>query len=124
MARRKSSRTRNSAFNIATGIGGQMLRILLNFAVRTVFIHILGKVYLGVNGLFSNTLTLLSLTELGFATAMNFKLYKPLEGTKQKEFVGILVDGDSNAVTIETGEGERMVFPRKDIAVARLTIDF
>ncbi len=52
------------------------------------------------------------------------KLYKPLEGTKQKEFVGILVDGDSNAVTIETEEGERMVFPRKDIAVARLTIDF
>ena len=52
------------------------------------------------------------------------KLYKPLEGTKQKEFVGILVDGDSNAVTIETEEGERMVFPRKDIAVACLTIDF
>lgn len=85
MARRKSSRTRNSAFNIATGIGGQMLRILLNFAVRTVFIHVLGKVYLGVNGLFSNILTLLSLTELGFATAMNFKLYKPLaDGDEQR----------------------------------------
>lgn len=85
MARRKSSRTRNSAFNVVTGVGGQMLRILLNFVVRTVFIHVLGKEYLGVTGLFTNILTMLSLTELGFGTAINFKLYKPLaEGDEHR----------------------------------------
>ena len=76
--RKKSSRTRNSILNISTSIGGQLLATILKFVVRTVFIHTLGKAYLGINGLFSDILTMLSLTELGFDTAINFKLYKPL----------------------------------------------
>ncbi len=75
---RKESRTRNSLINIATGIGGQILSIILKFVTRTVFIHTLGTSYIGINGLFSNILTMLSLTELGLDAAINFKLYKPL----------------------------------------------
>lgn len=74
----KESRTRNSLMNIATGISGQFLSTILKFITRTVFIHTLGTAYLGINGLFSNILTMLSLTELGLDTAINFKLYKPL----------------------------------------------
>lgn len=74
----KQSRTRNSILNLSTSLGVQLLATLLKFAVRTVFIHSLGKAYLGVNSLFSDILTMLSLTELGFDTAINFKLYKPL----------------------------------------------
>lgn len=76
---KKNSRTVNSIINVTTSIGGQLLSIVLKFVVRTVFIHTLGKTYLGINGLFSDILTMLSLTELGFDTAINFKLYKPLE---------------------------------------------
>jgi O-antigen/teichoic acid export membrane protein len=61
-----------------TSIGGQLLVTVLKFVTRTVFIHTLGKSYLGINGLFSEILTMLSLTELGIDTAINFKLYKPL----------------------------------------------
>ena len=78
------SRTRNSIINIVTGIGGQICSTVLKFAVRTVFIHVLGKSFLGINGLFSNILTMLSLTELGFDTAINFKLYKPLANKDDK----------------------------------------
>lgn len=78
MARPSHSRTRNSILNIVTGLGGQFVSIALKFLCRTVFIHTLGKVYLGVNGFFSDILTLLSLTELGFDTAIAFKLFKPL----------------------------------------------
>ena len=74
----RESRTVNSIRNVTTSIGGQFLTSILRFAVRTVFIHTLGKPYLGINGLFSDILTMLSLTELGFDTAINFKLYKPL----------------------------------------------
>ncbi|MBO5520759.1 MAG: hypothetical protein J5973_03700, partial [Eubacterium sp.] len=74
----KESRTRNTILNVVTGMGGQLLATLLKFVVRTVFIHTLGKSYLGINGLFSDILTMLSLTELGLDTAINFKLYKPL----------------------------------------------
>ena len=45
---------------------------------RSSKVNTLGKSYLGINGLFSDILTMLSLTELGFDTAINFKLYKPL----------------------------------------------
>lgn len=34
--------------------------------------------YLGINGLFSNILTMLSLAELGIGTAIVYALYKPL----------------------------------------------
>ena len=81
----KNSRTKNSIINILTSTGGQLLNIILKFVVRTVFIHALGKQYLGINGLFSDILTMLSLTELGFDTAINFKLYKPLaDGDKKR----------------------------------------
>lgn len=80
----KASRTKNSFLNLITGIGGQLLTTVLKFVTRTVFISVLGKSYLGINGLFSDILTMLSLTELGFDTAINFKLYKPLAEKDEK----------------------------------------
>lgn len=75
---KSNSRTKNSVLNLTASMGGELLTTLLKFVVRTVFIHTLGKAYLGINGLFADLLTMLSLTELGFDTAINFKLYKPL----------------------------------------------
>ena len=73
-----NSRSANSLRNFATGIGGQFLSILLRFIARTVFIHTLGKEYLGISGLFTDVLTMLSLTELGMDTAIHYRMYKPL----------------------------------------------
>lgn len=81
---KKNSRTQNSIRNMTTSMGGQLLNTLLQFVVRTIFIQTLGKSYLGINGLFSNILTMLSLTELGLDTAINFKLYKPLAEKDEK----------------------------------------
>jgi len=64
--------------NLSTGFGAQLLTAILRFVTRTVFIHTLGGAYLGINGYFSDILTMLSLTELGLDTAINYKLYKPL----------------------------------------------
>ena len=79
----KHSRTTNSFYNFITGIGGQMLKILMDFLVRTVFIAKLGKVFLGLNGLFSNILTMLSLAELGVGSAIIYKLYEPIARNDQ-----------------------------------------
>ncbi len=73
-----NSRTVNSARNVAASIGGQFVGNLLRFVCRTVFIYTLGKQYLGISGLYTNILTLLSMTELGFSTAVAYSLYKPL----------------------------------------------
>ena len=73
-----ASRTKNSILNIFTGFAGQLLTILLSFISRSVFIKTLGTSYLGINGLFSDILSLLSLAELGFDTAISYRLYKPI----------------------------------------------
>ena len=72
------SRTTNTLYNFVSSIGGQFLTILMNIITRTVFIHTLGKSYLGINGLFSNILTVLSLAEFGVGSAILYKLYEPI----------------------------------------------
>lgn len=72
------SRTKNTVLNMASGFTLQIITLILNFVTRTVFIKTLGVSYLGINGLFSDILSLLSLAELGFDTAISFRLYKPI----------------------------------------------
>ena len=48
--------------NMAVGVGGQMFTYILQFISRTVFIYTLGKEYLGISGLFSNFIGVLSVT--------------------------------------------------------------
>lgn len=78
-------RIHNSMRNIVYRIISQIANIVLKFVSRTVFIHILGVEYLGINGLFSEILQMLALADLGFSTAMVFSMYKPLaEGDETK----------------------------------------
>ena len=57
---------------------GQIITFVMGFVVRTVFINTLGKTFLGIHGYFADILKLLSLTNLGFGTAISYRLYKPL----------------------------------------------
>lgn len=74
----EESRTKNSIRNIKTGAIVQIINRLMVFVVRTVFIKMLNTDYLGVNGLFTNVLTILSFAELGIGTAIIFNMYKPI----------------------------------------------
>ncbi|UQZ85692.1 Polysaccharide biosynthesis protein [Paenibacillus konkukensis] len=71
-------RTKNSIINISVGLGNQLIITLLSFFSRTVFIHTLGLDYLGVNGLFTNILSMLSLAEAGIGSSIIYHLYKPV----------------------------------------------
>ena len=51
---------------------------LLKFVVRFVFVRTLPVEFLGINGLFSNIISVLSLAELGIGPAIVYSLYKPL----------------------------------------------
>lgn len=72
------SRTSNSILNISITLGCQIIRLILSFATRTIFIKLLGDEFNGINGLFSNILSILSLAELGIGGAITFALYKPI----------------------------------------------
>lgn len=73
-----NSRTFHTARNIKWGYILSAVQLVLSFFSRTIFINILGTVYLGVNGLFANILSVLSLSELGAGAAITFALYRPL----------------------------------------------
>lgn len=71
-------RTKKSVINISTAIISQFILIVLGFISRKVMIDSVGVEYLGINGLMSNILVILSLAESGMGTAMVYALYKPL----------------------------------------------
>lgn len=80
-----TSRTKRVALNAVVSLLTQIFMILLNFVSRTVFIKTLDIDYLGVNGLFTNVLSILSFAELGIGHAIVFNLYKPLaDGDKER----------------------------------------
>ncbi|MGN0666920.1 MAG: hypothetical protein ACI4KF_10390 [Huintestinicola sp.] len=72
------TRTESSLKNLVTALVGQAAGIIITFFSRKVFLSCLDEEYLGVSGLFTNILTVLSLAELGVGTAMVYALYKPL----------------------------------------------
>lgn len=76
-------RSVNSIKNIIAGITMQIFVMLLNFLSRAIFVRFLNIEYLGVNGLFSNILSMLNLAELGIGSVIIYNLYKPL-ATKDK----------------------------------------
>ena len=78
------SRSVNSMLNLLTGTASRLLQTVLRFVVRTIFIYTLGKAYLGINSYFYDVLSMLSLAEFGFASAIHFRLYKPLAEKNDK----------------------------------------
>lgn len=79
------TRSEYSIINILTGFGGYFLNTIIGYICRMVFVRCLSAEYLGVNGLFTNILSMLSLAELGIGGAIGFALYKPLaENDKDK----------------------------------------
>ncbi len=74
----ESSRTKNAVRNIIWGVIERITALLIPFICRTVFIKILGAEYLGLGSLFTSILSVLSISELGFGTAIVFSMYKPI----------------------------------------------
>lgn len=64
--------------NSVVGATVFIIQMLVGFVARYFFIKYLGVELLGLNGLFTNILMMLSLAELGIGPALIYSLYKPL----------------------------------------------
>ena len=84
------SRTEYSIINMMASVGGYILNVLLSFICRMVFVRQLNSEYLGINGLFFNILSMLSLAELGIGTAMLYALYKPVAEENYKKIAAYM----------------------------------
>lgn len=83
-------RTDNSIKNSITAFIYNIVTIILLFIEQTFFIKILGVEYSGLNGLFTNILTLLNLIELGFGSAITFNLYKYVKKNDKENIKSIM----------------------------------
>lgn len=68
----------------------QFIGIILGFVLQTIFIKTLGGTYLGIKGLFTNILSVLSFSELGIGSAITFALYAPLAHGDKKQIASIM----------------------------------
>lgn len=75
---KRENRTVNSFRNTTIGLIQQLLTICVKFFTRAIFIRILGNQILGLNSIFTELLTMLSLADLGLGTATVYSFYKPL----------------------------------------------
>ena len=71
-------RTENSIKNSIIAMLSYIISIIVSFIAQAIFIRILGAEYLGLNGLFTNILTMMSIFELGIGNAIVYNLYKPI----------------------------------------------
>lgn len=81
----KETRNQKSARNVIYGIWKQVILLALNFFAKTVFIKVMGKEYLGLNGIFNNMFLMFSFAEFGIGTAMVYSFYEPFSKNNQKK---------------------------------------
>ena len=90
MGLNKESRTSNAGRNAISAISNKVALLVLTFVSRKFFITYIGIEYLGINGLFANILTLLSMADLGLGTAMNVSLYRPIADNDTRKITALL----------------------------------
>lgn len=83
-------RIKNSIKNIYICMLSQIIMVLLGFISRKIFIDSLGAEYLGVNGLLSNILSMLSLAEGGIGVSIVYNLYKPLADKDEPKIIALV----------------------------------
>lgn len=85
-----ASKTQQAAKNAVWAVAGKLISDVLGFVSRTFFIKYLGTYYLGLNSLFGNILSVLSLAELGIGSAITFSLYKPLTNNDTEKIKSLM----------------------------------
>lgn len=90
MSKNNQNRTQNSLRNSKWHIIYKLIMFLFPFIIRNIIIKQLGIEYLGLSGLFTSVLSVLSLAELGFGTAIVYSLYKPVAEDNKELVCAIL----------------------------------
>lgn len=71
-------RLKYSAKNGIIGVITLLILALVGFVVTKILVSTIGIEYNGLNGLFNNIISILSITELGLSAAISYNLYKPI----------------------------------------------
>lgn len=83
-------RTENSIKNSLSAMIQSSITMIIGFIAQAIFLKILSTEYLGLNGLFTNILTMLSIFELGIGDAIIYYLYKPIADNNIKQIKSLM----------------------------------
>lgn len=83
-------RIANTLRNGLVGLLSQLAILITGFILRAIFINTLGQEILGLNGLFLDILSILSVTELGIGSAITYSLYKPIHDNDKDTITGLM----------------------------------
>ena len=76
--------------NVVAQTSYSIVQTILSFISRKIFVIYLTKELLGLNGLLTSILGMLSIAELGVGEAINFSLYKPLANDDKEQIKSIM----------------------------------
>lgn len=117
-------RTANSIKNISVAMASYILAMLAGIVSQSILVRYLGIEYNGINGLFSNVVSMLAIAELGIGSAVVYHLYKPI-AEKNKEKIKSLMNFYKIAyriIAIVIGIIGIMIFPFLGTIVGETTI--
>ena len=86
----QKTRSEYAALNIASGLGGYVVTMIMATVCRMVCTRVFVADYLGVTGLFGNVIGMLSLAELGIGTAIVYALYEPIAKNDTKKITTLV----------------------------------
>lgn len=83
-----------ASFRVIRNVSYNFLQTLCNIGIqllgRMIFVRVLNSSYLGIQGLFSTVLSVLSLADMGMQTAMMYHLYRPINENDQNQIAKLV----------------------------------
>ncbi len=86
----ETSRSQKAFKNLFFSLATQVITLILTFINRSIFVKILGIEYLGISGLFTDILNVLSFMELGIGNAIIFSMYAPMAANDTKKLSALM----------------------------------
>lgn len=83
-------RTGKSFVNVITSVFTNAVILVTAFAVQKVLVDTMGSDYNGINGLFGNIISMMSLADLGLGTAIIYHMYRPVAEKDCKKINSLL----------------------------------
>ena len=84
------NKTKNTIRSSIWGLVNRVVTLICPFITRTCIIYILGTEYVGLNSLFTSIISVLSLAELGFGTAIVYSMYEPIANGNDKKICALM----------------------------------
>ena len=83
-------RTTKSLKNMVFAIISNIISIIIGFVIQTIFIKTLGTTYLGVDKLFFNIISMLSIVDMGLGSAIIYNMYKPVDRNDKEKIKSLM----------------------------------